>query len=66
MIFVVSDKIFGGGEAVECTFDGLVLEKVAGTFPLLFILFLLFSLGDMGVTRGVTVDVTRASDRACH
>jgi len=34
MIFVVSDKIFGGGEDVECTFDGLVPEEVAGTFPL--------------------------------
>jgi hypothetical protein len=48
MIFVVSDKIFGGGTAVECTFDGLVPEKVSGTFPLLFILFLLFSLGELG------------------
>ena len=34
MIFVVSDKILGGGEAVEGAFDGLVLEEVAGTFPL--------------------------------
>ena len=55
MIFVVSDKIFGGGEAVVCGgSDATVLEKVAGTFPLLFVLFLLFSWGDMGVTRGVT------------
>ena len=58
------------------------LEKVAGTFPLLFILFLLFSLGDMGVTRGVTwmspglvtgmslgagdCDVTRGLVTQCH
>jgi hypothetical protein len=33
MIFVVSDKIFGGGAAVECTFEGLVPQEVAGTFP---------------------------------
>ena len=49
----MSDKIFGGGAAVEYTFDGLVPEKVAGTFPLIFILFLLFSLGELGITRGV-------------
>jgi hypothetical protein len=55
MIFVVSDKIFGGGEAdVSAGLDATVSEKVAGTFPLLFVLFLLFSWGDMGVTRGVT------------
>jgi hypothetical protein len=54
MIFVVSDRAFGGGEAAEDAFDGAVLEKVAGTFPLQFVLFLLFSLGDMDVTRGVT------------
>jgi hypothetical protein len=53
MIFVVSDKALGGGEAAEDAFDGLVLEEVAGTFPL-FVLFLLFSLDDMCVTRVVT------------
>ena len=29
----MSDKIFGGGEAVECTFNWLVSEEVADTFP---------------------------------
>jgi hypothetical protein len=54
-IFVVSDKSLGGGEAVVSGRLGVtVLEKVTGTFPLLFVLFLLFSWGDMGVTRGVT------------
>ena len=53
-IFVVSDKSLGGGEAVSGGLGVKVLEKVAGTFPLLFVLFLLFSWGDMGVTRGVT------------
>ena len=52
-IFVVSDKSLGGGEAVVSGgLVGTVLEKVTGTFPLLFVLFLLFSWGDMGVTRG--------------
>jgi hypothetical protein len=60
MIFVVSDKIFGGGEAdVSAGLDATVLEKVAGTFPLLFVLFLLFSWGDMGVTRASDGYVTR-------
>ena len=55
MIFVVSDKVLGGGEAAEEAFDALVIEDVAGSFPLQFVLFLLFSLGcDTGVTRGVT------------
>jgi hypothetical protein len=53
-IFVVSDKSLGGGEAVVSGgLHATVLEKVTGTFPLLFVLFLLFSWGDMGVTRGV-------------
>jgi len=43
----------GGGAAVEGTFDRPVSEEVAGTFPLIFILFLLFSLGELGITRGV-------------
>jgi hypothetical protein len=34
MIFVVSDKALGGGEAAEDAFNGLVIEEVAGTFPL--------------------------------
>ena len=56
MIFVASDKSLGGGEAVVSGGLGVkVLEKVTGTFPLLFVLFLLFSWGDM--------DGTRASDR---
>ena len=45
-IFVVSDKSLGGGEAVVSGRLGVtVLEKVTGTFPLLFVLFLLFSWG---------------------
>ena len=53
-IFVVSDKSLGGGEAVVSGGLGVtVLEKVTGTFPLLFVLFLLFSLGELGITRGV-------------
>ena len=53
-IFVVSDKSLGGGEAVVSGgLVGTVLEKVTGSFPLLFALFLLFSWSDMGVTRGV-------------
>jgi hypothetical protein len=52
MIFVVSDKVLGGGEAAEDAFDGLVLEEVAGIFSLWFVLFLLFSLGELGITRG--------------
>jgi hypothetical protein len=53
MIFVASDKSLGGGEAVSS--GGLsvtVLEKVTGTVPLSFVLFLLFSLGELGITRG--------------
>jgi hypothetical protein len=53
MIFVVSDGTLGGGDAAEDAFDRLVLEEVAGTFPLILILFLLFSLGELGITRGV-------------
>jgi hypothetical protein len=53
MIFVVSDKVLGGGKAAEDASNWLVLEEVAGTFPLQFILFLLFSLGELGITRGV-------------
>jgi hypothetical protein len=34
MIFVVSERTFGGGDATEDAFDRLVLEEVAGTFPL--------------------------------
>ena len=34
MIFVVSDRALGGGGAAEDAFNGLVLEEVAGTFPL--------------------------------
>jgi hypothetical protein len=34
MIFVVSDRTLGGGEADEDAFNGLVLEEVTGTFPL--------------------------------
>jgi hypothetical protein len=34
MIFVVSDKALGGGEASEDAFAGLVLEEVSGTFAL--------------------------------
>ena len=52
MIFVVSERALGG-EAAKDAFDGLVLEEVAGTFPLIFILFLLFSLGELGITRRV-------------
>jgi hypothetical protein len=53
-IFVVSDKSLGGGEAVVSGgLVGIVLEKVTGTFPLLFVLFLLFSLGELGITREV-------------
>ena len=43
-----------GGEAVVSA--GLlktVLDKAIGTFPLLFVLFLLFSLGELWITRGV-------------
>jgi hypothetical protein len=55
MIFVVSDRALGVGEAVvSAALDVTVVEKATGTFPLLFVLFLLFSWGDMGVTRGVT------------
>jgi hypothetical protein len=54
MIFVVSDRALEGGEAAEDAFGGAVLEEGAGTFPLQFVLFLLFSLGDMDVTRGMT------------
>jgi hypothetical protein len=53
-IFVVSDKSLGGGEVVVS--GGLhvtALEKATGTFPFLFVLFLLFSLGELGITRGV-------------
>jgi hypothetical protein len=42
----------GGGEAVvSAALDVTVVEKVTGTFSLLFVLFLLFSWGDTGVTR---------------
>jgi hypothetical protein len=34
MIFVVSDKALGGGEAAEDAFDASILEEVSGTFPL--------------------------------
>jgi hypothetical protein len=34
MIFVVSDRALGRGEAAEDSFDWEVLEEVAGTFPL--------------------------------
>jgi hypothetical protein len=34
MIFVVSERALGGGEAAEHAFNGLVLEKVSGTFAL--------------------------------
>jgi hypothetical protein len=46
-------RALGGGEAAKGASDGLVIEEVAGTFPLIFILFLLFSLGELGITRGV-------------
>jgi hypothetical protein len=39
MIFVVSDRTLGAGDAAEDAFDRLVFEEVAGTFPLQFILF---------------------------
>jgi hypothetical protein len=53
MIFVVSDRTLGTVDAAEDVFGGLVLEEVAGTFSLILILFLLFSLGELGITRGV-------------
>jgi hypothetical protein len=34
MIFVASDKVLGGGEAVENVFDAAALEEAAGIFPL--------------------------------
>jgi hypothetical protein len=53
MIFVASDKSLGGGEAVVSGGLGVtVLEQATGTFPLLFVLFLLFSLGELWITRG--------------
>ena len=54
MIFVASDKSLGGGEAVVS--GGLrvtVFKEVTGSLPLFFALFLLFSLGELGITRGV-------------
>jgi hypothetical protein len=48
MIFVASDKSLGAGEAVVS--GGLRaadLEKANGTFPLLFILFILFCLSEL-------------------
>ena len=55
MIFVVSDKTLRGDEAVVSAGPLVtVFDKANGTFPLIFVLFLLFSSGDMGVTRGVT------------
>ena len=52
-IFVVSDKSLGGGEAVVSGgLHATVLEKVTGTFPLLFVLFLLFSWVNWGSLGG--------------
>jgi hypothetical protein len=54
MIFVASDKSLGRGGAVVSGGLGVtVLEQATGTFPLSFVLFLLFSLGELGITRGV-------------
>ena len=54
MILVVSDRTLGDGEAVvSAALDVTVVEKATGTFPLLLVLFLLFSWGDTGVTRGL-------------
>ena len=47
-------QIPGGGEAVVSGgLHATVLEKGTGIFPLFFALFLLFSLGELGITRGV-------------
>jgi hypothetical protein len=60
---VASDKSLGGGEAVDSGGLGvMVLEQATGTFPLLFVLFLLFSLGDLWFTRAGVRQFTRASD----
>jgi hypothetical protein len=34
MIFVVSERALGGGEAAEHAFNGLVPEEITGSFPL--------------------------------